>query len=296
MQAALLPDRGVIKVSGDTARKFLDGLVTSDLDSLTPEAARFAALLTPQGKIIVDFIIVEAPADDGGGFFFDVPRALAQTLMDRLAFYRLRAKIAIEDMSDRIGVVAIWDGDGTSDRGLVYTDPRLPALGRRMLLPPDVAAEAAAEMGATLVDATVYEAHRIAHAVPRGGLDFAYNDAFPHEAGMDDLRGVDFDKGCYVGQEVVSRMQHRGSVRTRIIGVALKDFAPETGVAVLAGDKQAGTMGSAADGRGIALVRLDRLADATASGQRITAGGLDIRPLKPEWARFPWPGDAKAAE
>jgi tRNA-modifying protein YgfZ len=296
MQAALLPERGVVKVAGETARLFLNGLVTADMAKVTPSEPRYAALLTPQGKIIVDFIIAEASAEDGGGFFLDCPRALASTLTERLDFYKLRAKISIENLSDGLGVAALWDGLGTSEYGLVYPDPRLPGLGQRMILPPQVFGEAAADMGATVVDASVYEARRIALAVPRGGQDFIYNDAFPHEADMDQLGGVDFDKGCFVGQEVVSRMEHRGNVRTRVVAVAYDDFAPECGAPVSAGDKPAGMMGSSARGRGIAIVRLDRVADALAAGLPVTAGGLAIRPQKPDWARFAWPGEAKAAE
>jgi tRNA-modifying protein YgfZ len=296
MQAALLPERGVVKVAGETARSFLNGLVTADMAAVTPASPRYAALLTPQGKIIVDFIIVEASAEDGGGFFLDCPRALSPTLAERLDFYKLRAKIIVENLSDGLGVAAIWDGAGASEYGLIYPDPRLAALGQRMILPPHVFGEAAADMGATPVEASAYEAHRIALAVPRGGQDFIYNDAFPHEADMDQLGGVDFDKGCFVGQEVVSRMEHRGNARTRAVAVTFDDFAPECGAPVLAGEKSAGMMGSSARGRGIAIVRLDRVADALAAGLPVTAGGLAIRPRKPEWARFAWPGEAKAAE
>jgi folate-binding protein YgfZ len=295
MKAALLPDRGVVKVVGEPARKFLDGLLTTDLDTVSPQRARYAALLTPQGKIIVDFLIAEASADDGGGFFLDCPRALAVTLVERLNFYKLRAKLIAEDLSAVLGVMAVWDGGGDTEYGLVFADPRLPALGLRVMLPPHLAAAAAADIGAALVDAEAYEAHRIALGVPRGGLDFSYNDAFPHEACMDQLGGVDFDKGCYVGQEVVSRMQHRGTVRTRVMPVDFPEFAPEDGVAVTAVGKPVGTMGSSAAGHGLALLRLDRASDALAEGVPILAGGIEVRPRKPDWARFTFPA-AKAAE
>jgi folate-binding protein YgfZ len=142
-------------------------------------------------------------------------------------------------------------------------------------------------IGAELVDAAAYEAHRIALGVPRGGLDFTYSDAFPHETNMDRLSGVDFDKGCYVGQEVVSRMQHRGTARTRSVKVLLEDFSPEPGVSVMAGDKPVGTMGSSAKGKGIALVRIDRVADALDAGQALTAGGLAVRLAEPDVVRIP---------
>jgi folate-binding protein YgfZ len=297
MQAALLPDRGVVKVVGDDARKFLNGLVTKDLSAVSPERAGYGALLTPQGKIIADFIIAEAPPADGGGFFLDCPRALAPALVQRLSLYKLRAKIMVEDLSETLGVLAVWDGDTRDiELGLCYADPRLPGLGRRCMLPPHLAADAAADLGAQLVDAAAYEAHRIAAGVPRGGLDFTYSDAFPHEADMDQLGGVDFDKGCFVGQEVVSRMEHRGTARTRVVPVSCAAFAPEAGTPVTAGDKPIGMLGSTAQGRGLALLRLDRAAEALAAGQPLMAGGVELRLARPAWARFPFPGDAKAAE
>jgi tRNA-modifying protein YgfZ len=296
MKAALLPDRGVVKVTGEAARRFLHGLVTADVEALAPGQARFAALLTPQGKIIADFIMTEAAAGDGGGFFLDCPRALASTVVEKLVFYRLRAKVEIEDLSGKLGVMAVWEGTGATDYGLLYHDPRLPALGLRCILPPDLAAEAAAELGATLVDEAAYESHRIRWGVPRGGLDFSYGDAFPHEADMDQLGGLDFGKGCYIGQEVVSRVEHRGIARTRIVPVAYDGFAPEAGMAVMAGDKNVGTLGSSAGGRGLAMLRLDRVDDALATGTPLTAGGIALHLIKPDWARFAFPGGAKAAE
>jgi folate-binding protein YgfZ len=295
MKAALLPDRGVVKVDGDDARKFLNGLVTSDIAKLAPEEAAFSALLTPQGKIIVDFILTEAPPADGGGFFLDCPRALAPTLVQRLNFYKLRAKVIVEDLSETLGVLAIWDGGAATEYGLCYRDPRLAALGLRCMLPPHLAGEAAADLGAQLIEPSAYEAHRIALGVPRGGLDFIYGDAFPHETDMDQFGGVDFDKGCFVGQEVVSRIEHRRIARTRVVPVTFDGFAPEPGTPVSAGDKTVGTLGSAAQGRGLAMLRLDRTADALAAGERLTAGGVEMRLVKPAWAQFAWPGE-KAAE
>ncbi len=292
MQAALLPDRGVVKVAGDDARGFLNGLATNDIGKVSPQEARFAALLTPQGKIIVDFIVAEAPAADGGGFFLDCPRALAAALVDKLNFYKLRAKVLAEDLSAVLGVMAVWDSQSRviadTEYGLCYADPRLPALGMRVMLPPHLAAEAAADLGATLVDAAAYEAHRIALGVPRGGADFIYGDAFPHEADMDQLAGVDFDKGCYVGQEVVSRVEHRSSARSRIVPVTY-EYAPTPGLPVMAGEKEIGTLMSAISGRGLAMIRLDRLADAQAAHAPITCGNIPIRVLKPDWAKFAWP-------
>jgi hypothetical protein len=294
MKAALLPDRGVVKVAGDDARHFLNGLISNDMGKVAPGVARFGALLTPQGKIIVDFIVAEAGPDDGGGFFLDCPRALAPALKDKLTFYKLRAKVTVDDLSAALGVMAVWDGAALSEFGLSYADPRLPALGTRTILPPDLAPEAAADIGATLADADAYNAHRIALGVPRGGEDFMYGDAFPHEADMDQLAGVDFDKGCYVGQEVVSRVEHRGSARSRIVPVAF-ELAPAPGQPVMAGEKEVGTLMSTAKGHGLAFVRLDRVADALAASTPLLCGNLPVRVVKPDWARFAWPGEAKAS-
>ena len=303
MKAALLPDRGVVKVVGDGARSFLHGLLTADIQNLKVGEARFCALLTPQGKIIADFIVAEAPAQDGGGFFFDTPRALTAVLVEKFNLYKLRAKLIIEDLSDVLGVLAAWNGSAPAPTsapskkvGLSYPDPRIPALGLRVMLPPHLTAAAASDLGATLVNASEYEAHRVALGVPQGGLDFRYGDAFPHEADMDQLAGVDFQKGCYVGQEVVSRMEHRGTARTRAVPVRYDGTAPQAGTAIVSGERQLGHMGSAAAGYGIALLRLDRVAEAFSNGEPLTAGGVPIHLVKPDWVRFTFPGETKAAE
>jgi folate-binding protein YgfZ len=281
MKAAFLPDRGVVKVSGEDARNFLNGLVTTDLTLLRPGFGRFGALLTPQGKITVDFLVTEAPSSEGGGFLIDCARALAQGLADKLGFYKLRAKVAVENLSDNLGVLAAWDGDPAMKPDLAFADPRNAALGWRILVPAELAQKVADLIGADLVDSAAYDAHRIASGVPRGGLDFMYGDAFPHETNMDRLNGVDFDKGCYVGQEVVSRMQHRGTARTRTVRVIVDGPAPEPGAAILAGDRTVGTMGSTAGHNGLALIRIDRAADALDAGVPLTAGGLAIRLAEP---------------
>jgi hypothetical protein len=285
MKAAFLPDRGVVKVTGEGARDFLNGLITTDTTLLRPGLGRFAALLTPQGKITADFLITEAPSGHGGGFLIDCPKALAQALADKLGFYRLRAKVGIENLSDSLGVLAAWDGEVALKPDLTFTDPRNAALGLRILLPAELAQKAADLIGAQMVEASAYEAHRIALGVPRGGLDFTYGDAFPHETNMDRLHGVDFDKGCYVGQEVISRMQHRGTARTRTVRVLLEGATPEPGTTILAGDKSVGTMGSAADHRGLALIRVDRVSETLEAGIPLAAGGLAIRITDPDELR-----------
>ncbi|HEX8665652.1 MAG TPA: folate-binding protein [Beijerinckiaceae bacterium] len=309
MATAHLTDRGVVRVAGEDAKTFLDGLLTCDMEKVTPETPRFGALLMPQGKILFDFVVFEAPTEDGGGFYLDCLRFMAPDLAKRLGFYKLRAKVAVEDLSDSLAVVAGW---GSAPRpgdeiGLVADDPRLPALGWRAIVaaqdaaafasPPEGEADSAkgraGEGGSPALGDRAYHAHRIALGVPEGGKDFLFNDTFPHEALMDQLHGVDFDKGCYVGQEVVSRMQHRGTARTRIVPVVYEDgFAAEPWSEVTAGARALGKAGTGAAGRGLVLIRLDRAADALAAGETIRAGGLPVRIEKPAWIGFPFPGEA----
>jgi tRNA-modifying protein YgfZ len=291
MKAAILPDRGVVKVVGNEARTFLNGLLTADIADVSPGRGRYAALLTPQGKIIADCIVMEHE----GALLLDCPRELAGPLSQRLTFYKLRARITIEDVSEQLAVIALWNGAGGKPPEGAVADPRLAALGWRVIVPSGTASGFAADHGLDAANAVDYDAHRIALGVPRGGPDFAYSDAFPHEADMDQLNGVDFDKGCYVGQEVVSRMEHRGTARNRVVPIALDGAAPETGTPVTAGGRQIGTAGSSAGGRGLALLRLDRVADAAAAGEPLRAGDVTITLRKPDWARFAFPGD-KAAE
>lgn len=287
MPSVHLADRGVVRVSGQDAKTFLDGLLTCDLDKVTPEAARLGALLSPQGKILFDFIVFAAPEEIGGGYYLDTPKVFAPDLVKRLSFYKLRAKVTVEDLSETLAVVAGFDAPPPADEaGLVAQDPRLAALGWRAI----VAAEDVEEFAQS--PAEEYHAHRIALGVPEGGKDFLFGDAFPHEALMDQLHGVDFDKGCYVGQEVVSRMEHRGTARTRIVPARYENgFAATVWAEVVAGDKSLGKTGTGARGRGLLMIRLDRAADALSAGETIRAGGIPVTLEKPSWVTFAFPGE-----
>ncbi|WP_332687065.1 CAF17-like 4Fe-4S cluster assembly/insertion protein YgfZ [Bosea sp. (in: a-proteobacteria)] len=287
MPAIRLVDRGVIRVSGDDARDFLQNIVTNEMDEVTLERAGYGALLTPQGKIIGDFLVVAVPEEEGGGFLLDCPLLQTADLMKRLKLYKLRARVTLDDLGESAAVIASADGGKLPpDAGLVYADPRLPALGERAITDRDGAHEiAGGEMER-------YHAHRIGLGIPDGGRDFAYGDAFPHEALLDQLGGVSFKKGCFIGQEVVSRMQHRGTARSRIVPVVFSEgLNPEDGVEASAGGKPLGRVGSCANGRGLALLRLDRVADALAAGHVLDAGGLAFTLEKPGFIRFPFPGE-----
>ena len=275
MPAVRLADRSVISVSGPDARSFLQGLVTCDMARVAPDAPGFGALLTPQGKILFDFLIVAH--DDR--ILLDTSREKAGDLVKRLGFYKLRAKVDIADLSvesagcDGLAVIALFGADAPAPPAdsIVYADPRAATLGRRAIL-----SSAGAQAIAT-GDEAAYEAHRIACGAPKGGVDFAYGDAFPHETNMDLLNGVAFDKGCYVGQEVVSRMQHRGLARKRIVRVMVTGDAP-AGTEIRAGEVAVGTLGGVEDGKGLATLRLDRLEGANdaalmAGATRVTVAG-----------------------
>lgn len=262
--------RGVVEVAGPEARALLQRLVTNDIETLAPAEARYAALLTPQGKILVDFFVVSAPTpEEPERFLLDCPAALAAELAKRLTLYRLRAKLTVADRSIDMTSVPVAEATASGDTGaVVFRDPRDPGLGFRAVGPRLAVADMA-------VSPDFDRDRRITAGVPEGGLDFPYGDTFPHEANLDRLAGVDFRKGCYVGQEVVSRMQHRATTRKRVTRFSA-EVMPASGTDVRAGDLPLGSVGSVGPGRGLALLRLDRVADAQASGTPLLADGHPI--------------------
>jgi tRNA-modifying protein YgfZ len=282
---ALLTDRGVLRVSGPDAEKLLQGLITSDMDRLKDQPAIHGGLLTPQGKVLFDFFLARVSED----IVLDVRRDKVGDLVNRLNFYKLRAKVTIADLSSEHNVVVFWGGPPPAGDPaltlLAFPDPRLPALGWRAIvsLPVDWARVRGGAMVATAAD---YHAHRIGLGVPEGGLDYVFGDTFPHEAHFDQLRGVDFDKGCYVGQEVVSRMQHRATGRKRVVKVQGDGPLPASGTEVKAGAASIGTLGSVAGDMGLALLRLDRAAEAQSKNIPLTAADVPLTIVLPEWASF----------
>jgi folate-binding protein YgfZ len=284
-QFALLNDRGVVRVVGADAERLLQGLITSDIDRLKHEPAIHAGLLTPQGKILFDFFVVRAP----DGYLIDVLRDRAADLVKRLGFYKLRAQVSLDDVSSAYGVAVLWGGPlPISERPpllLVFPDPRLPALGWRVIgcLPLDWPPSGSGAMPTAAAD---YHAHRIGLGVPEGGKDYALGDTFPHEALFDQLRGVDFDKGCYVGQEVVSRIQHRASVRKRVVKVQGPSPLPAPGTDVKAGAVTIGMLGSVSEQTALALLRVDRAAEAQAKNIPLTAAGVPLTIVFPSGRAF----------
>jgi tRNA-modifying protein YgfZ len=269
----VLNDRAVIALVGADAERFINDLLTNAVPSPDVASLTSAALLSPQGKIQFD-VIVHA---GGGRYLLDVARDRCDALIKRLNLYKLRANLTLDDQSSTLQVVVV--GDSAS----LLPDPRLAALPRRGIRaaanePPD-RTHLPEEPGA-------YHASRIELGVPEAGQDYVADDVFPHEALLDQLHGVDFGKGCYVGQEIVSRMQHRGTARSRFIHVRGATELPPMGSEIRAGDVPLGVMGSHSGTVGLALIRLDRLAQVLANGAQPVADGVALTCSKPAFGTF----------
>jgi folate-binding protein YgfZ len=271
---AWLQDRGVVSVTGADARKLLQGIITNDMDLLEAQPAMLAGLLSPQGKLLFEFLVVRT-AD---GYLLETAREHAAALAKRLAMYRLRSDVRIEDVSEAFVVAAIWGEDGEAALGAAiirYLDPRDSAMGTRLMAPrgSEVPGGGAS---VRLVESTDYDTHRIALGVPEGGKDYDFGDAFPHEANFDLIGGVSFDKGCYIGQEIVARMEHRATVRKRLVRLSGTEALPAGRPDIVVGGTAIGRLGSVAGRQGLGLVRLDRVIEAIDKGQEITAGGIAL--------------------
>lgn len=254
----VLSSRSVLRVDGDEARGFLQGLVTHDILHVAEGDAVFAALLTPQGKVLFDFFL----APQGGGFLLDCDAATAPALLKRLTLYRLRAKITLGAEAE-FGVAV---GD-LRDPVLSFADPRHPALPRRAVV-------RRADMPAADHD---YDAARLALGVPEFGKDFASDEVFLLDVNYDALNAVSYKKGCFVGQEVTSRMKRKGEIRRRTLIARFDGAAPPKGAAVTAGDSALGDILSGGEGAALALIRLDRLAAAQAEGRPPAVDGRTLQ-------------------
>ena len=283
MSITLLTNRAVVAVESAEARDFLHALLTSDIHSLATGQAAYGALLTPQGKILFDLFALATET----GFLLDAAAATAEDLVKRLTMYRLRRKIEIGRKAD-LAVAAVWGGETPPvlDGAMLFRDSRAAGMGWRAIGPT------ARLQAVATADADRFEARRMALGIADSALDIGSGQLFPHEANLDQLNGVSFTKGCYVGQEVVSRMEHRGTARSRIVPVSFDggEIAPET--AISAGGRSLGRILSTMQGRGLALMRLDRAEAARAAGEEFLAGDMAIAIERPEWARYRVMGDA----
>lgn len=278
-----LDDRAVIAVGGPEAASFLHNLVSANIETLEPGEAAHTLLLTPQGKILFDFFVVRA----GEGFLIDVDRASAEPLRKRLAMYKLRAQVTIAPRDD-LAVVAMSDAVKPGDGAVVFIDPRLAAMGHRAIIASDAAPAASGE------SLRAYERRRIECALPAFAQDYRSGEVVPHDVNADQFATVDFRKGCYIGQEIVSRMKHRNTARRRLVQVRPADGSgalPPAGTPIKADFREIGQMGSSLDGAGLAIVRLDWAKHARDNGVAVTAAGVALDITLPAYASFDWPAD-----
>lgn len=291
----LLGDRGVLEITGEDRRDFLQGLISNDTRKLAPNRAIYAAFLTAQGKYLHDFFLAEI----GDAFYLDGEAARLADLKRRLSLYKLRAKVAISDVGERFAVgaafgkgalaaLALPDERGAASPfadGIAYVDPRLSELGARLLL-PRAAGEAALAARFAKADQDAYDRLRLSLGVPDGSRDLPVEKAILLEAGFEELNGVDWEKGCYVGQELTARTKYRALIRKRLMPVKVEGTLPEPGTPVMAGDQEAGELRSGRGDQALALLRLEAVEQAAESGTPLTAGAARLIPIKPDWAKF----------
>jgi len=287
----LLEDRGILAVSGPDRRPFLQGLVSNDVDKVGPTAARYAALLTAQGKYLHDFMMVEA----GESIWLDAEAARLGDLKRRLSLYRLRAKASLDEQPG-LCVAAVFGVEALAALGLpsepgaarpfgsgvVFVDSRLAALGARALLPLDGTRASLADAGIAEADFDSYDRLRLSLGIPDGSRDLVLEKSILLEAGFDELNGVDWQKGCYIGQELTARTKYRGLVKRRLMPVRIEGPTPPPGAVVTADGREVGEMRSSHDGLGLALLRIEKVRE----GKTLAAGYANLVPLRPSWMRL----------
>ncbi len=294
-----LPRRALIALARSDARAFLQGLVTCDMDGVTPHTARYGALLTPQGKILFEFFILQS----GDGFLLDCAADRSAELARRLSFYKLRADVTISQIDDARRIFALFDSSvparsnaqpgvvTRSEGALAFVDPRTVLAGSRLIATREAAERLARSSGLTWAQPDDYEIHRIRLGLGDSGADIGSGERFPHECNLDQLHGVDFDKGCYVGQEVVARMHHRTQIRRRLLPVELRGPADGGTDEITGAGKRVGEILSRAGRDALAVVRLDR---AHAAGAALTAGAARVSLRIPPWADFSLSSNSEA--
>jgi folate-binding protein YgfZ len=288
---ALLDDRGILAISGPDRRPFLQGLVSNDVDKVCPTASRYAALLTAQGKYLHDFMMVEA----GESIWLDAEAARLGDLKRRLSMYRLRARVSLDERSD-LAVAAIFGAGEAAILGLpsepgaarplgsgvAFVDPRLASLGARAILPRENARAVLTDAGIAETGFDIYDRLRLSLGIPDGSRDLVLEKSILLESGFDELNGVDWQKGCYIGQELTARTRYRGLVKKRLTPVRIEGPAPPPGAAVTADGREIGEMRSSRDGLGLALLRIEPVRE----GKILAAGQSILVPVRPAWMRL----------
>ena len=284
MPFAQLKDRALISVSGPDAEHFLQNILTTDLDVLHPGQAKPGALLSPQGKILFDFLVSRASEN---AFRLECRAEISDDFVRRLTLYKLRAKVEIAKVDQALVTVA-WGDESTTSQ----SDSTAAADTR---FPNGAVTRSYGETGERS-DLAAWQALRIASGIAESGADYALGDAFPHDVLLDETGGVGFKKGCYVGQEVVSRMQHRGTARRRVLIVQAELPLPAAGTELTVDGRPVGSLGSNAGTSGLAIARIDRVKAALDAGQPIMAADVPVTVAIPGWAKFSFPQEAVSAE
>lgn len=292
-QYVILRRRGILAIDGADARTFLQGLVSNDVRRVAPDRAIYAALLTPQGKYLHDFFMVEQE----GAILIDCEAARLPDLQRRLGMYKLRSDVRLVNRGADVAIAAVFGGDVAAALGLApepgaaaafaggiaFMDPRLAEAGARVVLP---AADATAVLEAAAIapaGETAYDRHRIRLGLADGSRDLIPDKSILLENGFDELNGIDWEKGCYMGQELTARTKYRGLVRKRLVPVTVDGPLPAAGTPVLLEDREVGDMRSGIDKIALAFLRIEALEQAAAGGA-LTAGGATLTPQKPSWA------------
>ena len=285
-----LPDRSILRVGGADAIDFLQGLVSVNMEKIRDQKAVYGAFLTPQGKYLHDFFAVAMQ----NSVYLDCEATRIEDFQKRLKLYKLRSKIDLEIMRD-YSVYALIGQDSlktlglpgtvgsTKDMttGIIYTDPRLAAIGARAIMSGDQSS-VLSSLGFTVGDIANYDRLRLSLGLPNGSKDMEIEKATLLESGFEELNGVDFDKGCYMGQELTARTKYRGLVKKRLMPVHIEGESPPPGTEIIQNGKNAGELRSTADDMGMALIRLEALE----RDSPLTAGQARLYPQKPEWANF----------
>jgi hypothetical protein len=295
--STLLVDRGVLRVSGEDARSFLQGLVSNDVLRVASDRAIWAAFLTAQGRYLHDFFLSQL----NGGLILDGESARLPDLKRRLSMYKLRSRVTLEEPDRTFGVWALI-GDGAASAiglrteepgaalpvngGVVFVDPRTAAGGLRAVLPRDEGEETLADYGFTSGNLADYHRLRITHGLPDGSGDMLVEKSLLLECGFDELHGIDWQKGCYLGQELTARTRYRGLVKRRLVPVTVDGPLPPPGTPILLAGKEIGEVRSGVEGLAMAFFRLDGLAAVAEAGGSVIVGEARLTPHKPSWANF----------
>jgi tRNA-modifying protein YgfZ len=278
MPAATLENRAFIAVTGEEAEDFLQGLITTDLPSIGTGESYPGALLTPQGKIMFEFLI----ARKAEGFVIETAADMGDAFAKRLTLYKLRAKVTIAKLDDK-AITVSWDEPPPAGAA---RDMRFAKAGIYVFRTPGATATASP---------SAYTALRIAHGISGGAEDGDATDFFPHDLLMDRNGGLNFKKGCYVGQEVISRMQHRATARRRLVTVLAPAPLPSPGTAITANGREIGTLRAVEGNAALAVVRIDKAGEAMANGTPIMAGDTGVTLSLPAWSGLDFPATADEA-